>query len=62
MNHERAIARGTFKNVERLTEAIERFIETTNTSPVPFVWTAAAEEILAKVRRARSILNKMQSE
>lgn len=58
---DKQIRRGTFKNVARLIEAIERFIEATNTSPVPFVWTAGAEEILAKVERARTILNKMQS-
>ena len=37
------------------------YIEQHNRSPNPFVWTAKAEEILAKVQRARNVLDKLQS-
>ena len=37
------------------------YIKQHNQSPKPFVWTAKADEILAKVRRARNVLDKSQS-
>jgi transposase len=58
---QKQLRRGTFNSVPQLIEAIEKFIATSNSSPVPFVWTAGVEQILAKVGRARSILNKTQS-
>jgi len=33
-----------------------------NQNPKTFVWTAKAEDILEKVRRARAALNNVQSE
>jgi transposase len=55
------IRRGTFRNVEQLIQAIMDYIQEHNRSPKPFVWTAKAEEILAKVQRARNVLDKSQS-
>lgn len=55
------IRRGTFRSVGQLIQAIMDYIEQHNQSPKPFVWTAKAEEILAKVRRARNVLDKLQS-
>ena len=55
------IRRGTFRNVEQLTQAITDYIQEHNQSPKPFVWPAKAEEILAKVQRARNVLDKLQS-
>lgn len=55
------IRRGTFRNVEQLIQAIMDYIQEHNQSPKPFVWTAKAEEILAKVQRARNVLDKLQS-
>jgi transposase len=55
------IRRGTFRSVEQLIQAIMDYIEHHNRSPKPFVWTAKADEILAKVRRARNVLDKLQS-
>ncbi len=49
---DKRIRRGTFKNVEQLIAAIPEFIEQPNSSFVPFVGTAKADEILAKVARA----------
>jgi hypothetical protein len=45
-----------------LTDAIEAYIEEHNRDPKPFVWTARAEKILAKVKRARAALDKIASE
>ena len=52
---------GTFRSVEQLIQAIMDYIQRHNRSPKPFVWTAKADEILAKVRRARNVLDKLQS-
>ena len=59
---DKRIRRGTFRSVEQLTEAIMAFIEEHNDAPQSFTWTAKAEDILAKVRRAREVLDKTPSE
>lgn len=59
---DKRIRRGTFRNVEQLIAAIEEFIQQHNTTAEPYVWTAKAEEILAKVARARAVLNKTPSQ
>jgi hypothetical protein len=56
------IHRGVFQSVERLIEAIRAYIDEDNENPKPFVWTAKAEGILEKVRRARAVLDKIASE
>src|SRR5262249_60188093 len=53
---------GVFKSVAQLIEAIRAYIEEHNENPRPFVWTAKAEDILEKVRRARAVLDKIASE
>ena len=40
-----------------LIAAIDAYLEITNKDPKPFVWTATADQILAKVRRGRVALN-----
>jgi hypothetical protein len=45
-----------------LIEAIRAYIDEHNDDPKPFVWTAKAEDILEKVRRARAVLDKIASE
>jgi transposase len=59
---DKRIRRGTFRNVPQLIHAIMDYIDNDNKSPRPFVWTAKADDILAKIRRAKQILDKMQSE
>ena len=54
---DKAIRRGTFKNVGQLIDAITRFVDEHNQNPTSFTWTAKAEDILAKVRRARAVLD-----
>ncbi len=40
-----------------MTAAIQEYIDAHNQDPRPYVWTATAESILAKVARARATLN-----
>jgi hypothetical protein len=47
--------------VSQLRAAIETYIDQHNEEPQPFVWTAKAEEIIAKVSRARAALDKSPS-
>jgi transposase len=58
---DKRIRRGTFHSVEQLIQAITEYIQQHNQSPNPYVWTAKADEIFAKVQRARSVLHKLQS-
>lgn len=53
------IRRGTFQNTGALISAIMDYIDKNNQAPVPFVWTATAETILAKIRRAHTVLDKV---
>jgi hypothetical protein len=45
----------------RRVTAIENYIETHNSDPKPFIWTATAADILEKAKRGRRKLNKVQS-
>jgi transposase len=58
---DKRIRRGVFKSVPQLVDAITDYIANHNTNPKPFVWTAKAEDILEKVRRARATLDNPQS-
>ncbi len=46
-----AIRRGSFRKVSELVERIERYTAKWNANAKPFVWTATADSILAKVKR-----------
>jgi transposase len=59
---DKRIRRGVFKSVTQLIDAIRAYIDEHNDNPKPFVWTAKAQDILEKVRRARAILDKIASE
>ena len=50
---EKAIRRGSFFNVDDLIGAIQEYINAHNDNPKPFIWTKTANDILAKVKRAR---------
>jgi transposase len=56
---EKALKRGSFYNVDDLIGAIDEYINQHNADPKPFIWTASATDILAKVKRARKALNKL---
>jgi transposase len=48
---EKRIRRGAFRSVHELEQAIRAYLEQHNQDPRPFVWTASAELILARVKR-----------
>jgi hypothetical protein len=54
---ENRIRRGVFRYVSELEAAIKTYIANHNASPKPFIWTASANDILAKVTRARQALD-----
>jgi transposase/AraC-like DNA-binding protein len=51
---QRAIKRGSFRNVRELIRRIEAFVAHYNTTSRPFAWTATADSILAKINRLLS--------
>jgi transposase len=53
---------GVFRSVPELTVAIKEYIALHNKNPKPFVWTAKANDILAKVIRANHNLSSKQNE
>jgi transposase len=59
---DKRLRRGVFRSVPELVEAIEEYVEHHNDNARGFVWTAKAERILEKVRRARAVLDKIPSE
>lgn len=56
---DKRIRRGVFKSVKELVATIMDYIQQHNADPKTFVWTAKADDILAKVTRARRRLHKM---
>jgi transposase len=58
---DKRIRRDAFTSVPQLIEAIMDYIQHHNQNPKAFVWTAKVEAILAKVARARAVLNNVQS-
>ncbi len=55
------IRRGIFRSVPDLIASIQTYLDAHNTDPNPYVWTASAQQILAKVARARTKLNELAS-
>ena len=56
-----AIRRASFTSVPQLVAAIDDYLTHHNTAPKPFVWTATANDILEKVKRAQAALDKRPS-
>ena len=56
---DKAIRRGVFHSVNDLIAAIEDYLKVNNDNPKPFIWTATAEQILAKVARGRVALQQV---
>lgn len=54
---ERRLRRGVFRDVEELITAIGDYIDQHNRQPKAFIWTAKANDILEKVKRARKALD-----
>jgi transposase len=57
---DKRLRRGAFKSVDQLVEAILAYVDGHNDDPSPIVWTKTAEQIIAKVGRARLALIKAQ--
>jgi len=53
---DKRIRRGTFTNVPSLIAAIMAYIEGHNQDPIPFVWSAPVERILAKIAKCKEAL------
>ena len=51
----RRLKRGVFRSVVELQTAINHFIDETNQTPKPFVWTADPNKIIAAVRRGHQM-------
>jgi transposase len=56
------LRRGTFQNVQQLVTEIEDYVEHHNDNATGYRWTATADAILKKVRRARATLDKITSD
>lgn len=52
------LRRGAFRSILELIEALDAFVDAHNENPKPFIWTAKANDILAKVMRAQTTLNR----
>ncbi|MGH3530079.1 MAG: IS630 family transposase [Pseudonocardiaceae bacterium] len=59
---DKAIRRGVFHSVNDLVTVIEDYLKANNDNPKPFVWTATAEQILAKVARGRVALQQVENQ
>jgi len=53
------LRRGIFGSVPDLIDSIQRYLDAHNDNPKPYVWTATAESILAKVQHARTTLDQV---
>jgi transposase len=58
---DKRIRRESFTGVEQLIGVIMDYVAKHNQNPKTFVWTAKVEDILAKVARARAVLNNVQT-
>jgi transposase len=54
---QKPIRRGSFSNVKELIRKIQRFVDHYNANTSPYVWTATADSILAKVQRLCSLIS-----
>ena len=53
---QKAIRRASFSSVTDLRRQIERFVDHWNEHPKPFIWTATADSILAKLERLGKVI------
>jgi hypothetical protein len=53
---DKRIRRDSFTSVPELELAIDLYVAKHNDDPKPFIWTASASDILAKVTRAKAAL------
>ena len=58
---EKALRRGVFHSVPAVVQTLEQHLARHNEDPKPFIWTATASDILAKVTRAKAKLHKVRT-
>jgi len=56
---DRRLRRGVFSSVPDLVRAMQTWIAARNADPKPVTWTAAADEIIDKVKRGRTSLSRL---
>jgi hypothetical protein len=49
------LRRGVFHSLPELIAALEKYLLQQNKEPKPYIWTAQAKDILAKVTRSRPL-------
>ena len=54
------IRSGSFGSVNELVRDIESYLAERNANPTPYIWKAEGAEILAKIKRARAALEKIE--
>lgn len=54
---QQAIRRGSFRSVKELIRNIQKFVDRYNEKATPFMWTATADSIFAKLKRLMSVIN-----
>lgn len=59
---DKRLRRGVFRNVPQLIQSIMDYIDEHNENPRSFKWMAKADVILAKVQRARAVLDNQSSD
>jgi transposase len=52
----RRLKRGSFPSVDNLTNAILDYLDHRNEDPKPFIWSASADTILAKLRDCKAVI------
>jgi transposase len=57
---QQAIRRGSFRSVGELVQKIDAYVASYNLHRRPFVWTASADSILAKLQRLCKLINRKQ--
>lgn len=57
---QKAIRRGSFRSTKQLREKIDQFVKNYNKKARPFIWTATAGSILAKVKRVLETISGTQ--
>lgn len=54
---QQAIRRSSFRSVKELIRNIQKFVDQYNEKATPFMWTATADSIFAKLKRLMSVIN-----
>ncbi len=58
---QRELKRGVFTSLDQLQATLTDYVVRHNEHPKPFIWTAKANDILEKVKRARVTIDKMRT-